>query len=180
MKEQLLISKFSKGDADTFSEIFYMYYKDLVMYAYSFIKDMEEAEEIVQDTFVKLWEDHEKIDVRISLRSILLKSIHNRCIDLFRHKKIVCKHVDFITQNETIYDFNTDNYILMSDLNGLVSDAIAKMPVKYKEAFEMSRNEGLSYHEIADRLSVSLRTVEVRISKALMFLRVELKDYLDQ
>ena len=176
--ERLLIEKLNRGDSDAFSEIFRVYYKDLLMFAYSFLKDFPGSEEIVQDTFLKLWEDRGKIDIRTSIKSILLKSVQNRCIDWYRHKKIIRNHIDLTLTNEPVFDFNTDNYILWSELNGLIESSILKMPEKIREAYEMKRNEGLKYHEIAEKLSVSVRTVEVRISKALEFLRKELKDFM--
>lgn len=176
--ERLLIEKLNRGDSDAFSEIFRAYYKDLLMFAFSFLKELPGSEEIVQDTFLKLWEDRAKIDIKSSLKSILLKSVQNRCIDWYRHKKIIRNHADSALINEPIFDFNTDNYILWSELNGLVESAVLRMPAKSREAFEMNRNEGLKYNEIAEKLSVSVRTVEVRISKALEILRNELKDFM--
>ena len=79
--EQLLIDKLKSGDPDSFSDIFSAYYKDMVFFAYSFTRELPGAEDIVQDTFVKLWEDHEKLNVTVSLKSILLKTIQNkRCL----------------------------------------------------------------------------------------------------
>jgi RNA polymerase sigma-70 factor (ECF subfamily) len=79
--EQLLIEKLKSGDPDSFSDVFAVFYKDMVFFAYSFTHELPAAEDIVQDTFVKLWEDHEKLNVTVSLRSILLKTIQNKCLD---------------------------------------------------------------------------------------------------
>jgi RNA polymerase sigma factor (sigma-70 family) len=87
--EQFLVVRLVRGDSDAFSEIFSAYYKDLVMFAFSITKEMASSEEIVQETFVKLWEDHKKLEVKTSLKSFLLKSVQNRCIDWHRHKKII-------------------------------------------------------------------------------------------
>lgn len=134
--DRLLIEKLNRGDSDAFSEIFSAYYKDLLMFAFSFLKEIPGSEEIVQYTFVKLWEDREKIDIKNSLKSILMKSVQNRCIDWFRHKKIVSNYSDYIFANMPIFAFDTDNYILWTELNGLIESAILKMPAKFREAFE--------------------------------------------
>jgi len=176
--EQYLISKLNRGDPEAFSEIFSAYYKDIVMFAFSFTKEIASSEEIVQETFVKLWEDHEILDVKKSLKPILLKSVQNKCIDWYRHKKIIKNHNEYILANTSILEYDTDNYILWSELNELIETAMTRMPEKFREAYEMNRIKGLKYHEIADNLSVSVRTVEVRIGKALEFLRNELKDFL--
>jgi RNA polymerase sigma-70 factor (family 1) len=176
--EQFIVAKLNRGDSDAFSEIFSAYYKDLVLFAFSFTKEMESAEEIVQETFVKLWEDREKLDVKISLKSVLLKTVQNRCIDWYRHKKIMNNYCDYVQVNKLLFENDTDNYLLWSELNELIKTALSRMPEKYREAYEMNRNDGLKYQEIAESLSVSVRTVEVRISGALEFLRKELIDFL--
>jgi len=175
--EQLLIEKLKAGDPDSFSDVFSAYYKDLVFFAYSFTHELSSAEDIVQDTFVKLWEDHEKLNVTVSLKSILLKTIQNKCIDWHRHKKIVTNHSTYIINNSPLYEYDTDNYILRSELEGRIEKALAILPEKVREAFEMNRYEGLKYQEIAVKLNVSIRTVEVRISKALELLRKSLVDF---
>jgi len=176
--EQLLIKKLKTGDPDAFSDIFSAYYKDLVMFAFSFTKELSNAEEIVQETFVKLWEDHEKLDVKVSLKSLLLKSVQNRFIDWHRHKKIINNHSSYVLNNSSLFDFETDNYVLRSELEGSIEKAIANLPDKFKEAYEMNRFGGLKYQEIAKKLNVSVRTVEVRISKALELLRKDMKAFL--
>jgi RNA polymerase sigma-70 factor (ECF subfamily) len=176
--EQFLVARLNSGDSDAFSEIFNAYYKDLVLFAFSNIKDMANSEEIVQDIFVKLWEDREKMDIRTTLKCVLLKSTQNRCIDWHRHQKIINKHNDYIINHNHIFDNDCDSYLLWSELNSSVESAMNKMPETLRKAFEMNRNEGLKYQEIADNLSVSLRTVEARISKALEFLRSELREFL--
>jgi RNA polymerase sigma-70 factor (ECF subfamily) len=176
--EQLLVKKLESGDSDSFSDIFAVFYKDMVCFANSFTHDLHAAEDIVQDTFVKLWEDHEKLNVTVSLKSILLKTIQNKCIDWHRHKKIVNNHSDYIIDNSPLYEYDIDNYILGSELEGKIEKAISDLPEKFKVAFEMNRYDGLKYQEIATKLNVSVRTVEVRISKALELLRKSLIEFL--
>jgi RNA polymerase sigma-70 factor (family 1) len=176
--EQLLIEKLKSGDPDSFSDIFSAYYKDLVFFAYSITRELLDAEDIVQDTFVKLWEDHEKLNVTVSLKSILLKTIQNKCIDWHRHRRIINNHSSYIINNAPLYEYNIDNYLLRSEMEEMIDKALAKLPEKIREAYELHRFEGLKYQEIAAKLNVSIRTVEVRISKALELLRKSLIDYL--
>jgi RNA polymerase sigma-70 factor (ECF subfamily) len=176
--ELLLIEKLKSGDPDSFSDIFSAYYKDLVFFAYSFTHELSSAEDIVQDTLVKLWEDHEKLNVTVSLKSILLKTIQNKCIDWHRHRKIVNNSSTYIIDNSPLYEYDTDNYVLRSELERMIDKAIEDLPEKFKEAFELNRFEGLKYQEIAIKLNVSIRTIEVRISKALELLRKSLIDFL--
>lgn len=176
--DKVLISKLNIGDYSAFSCIFSAYYKDLVMFASRFTHDYDNAEEIVQDTFVKLWEERKSVNVKISLKSFLLKSVQNKCFDWYRHKKIKQAHYDFIIKSSLHFDHDTENYILYSELQEELENAIEMLPGQISEAFRMNRYQGLKYHEIAGILNVSVRTVEVRIGKALSLLRTYLKEYL--
>lgn len=175
--EKVLISKLINGDYPAFSTIFSAYYQDLVMFASRFTHDLNNAEEIVQDTFVKLWEEHESIRVDISLKSYLLKLVQNKCIDWYRHKKVVQAHKDDVLQFSLPFEYDTDNYVLYSELHDQVEIAIKALPEQISEAFRMNRDNGLKYHEIADLLGVSVRTIEVRIGKALHMIRDYLEKY---
>ena len=175
--EKVLISKLKAGDYSAFSCIFTAFYKDLVIFASRFTRDLNTAEEIIQDTFVRLWEDHELIKVNLSLKSYLLKTIQNRCIDWLRHKKIMQTYKNDVIESSPQFLYDTENYILFSELQGEIEAAIDKLPEEVSEVFRMSRNKGLKYHEIADILKVSVRTIEERIGKALHMLRDHLKEY---
>lgn len=176
--EEILVRRLRTGDPDAFSDIFSIYYKDMVLFGYSFTHDKEDSEEIVQEVFVKLWEDHEKIAISGSIRSYLLKTIQNKCFDRYRHKQVREQHSSFVIENSPLFDYDTENYILYSELELLIEKAINKLPENIRETFEMSRFEGFKYQEIASKLNVSVRTIEVRISKALELLRTSLIDFL--
>lgn len=176
--EEILISKLNIGDYPAFTYIFSAYYKDLVIFASKYTNDYDNAEEIVQDIFVKLWEEHKSVNIKRSLKSYLLKSVQNRCIDWCRHMKIKQKHCEYILENLPLYIHDTENYILYSELHEKVQDTIRLLPHQISEVFCMNRQQGLKYQEIADRLGISIRTVEVRIGKALSLLRQYLKDYI--
>jgi len=175
--EKEIIDQLQAGDCRAFSNIFNAYYRDLVIFASRFTKELNQAEEIVQDTFVTLWEDRESLKINTSLKSYLLKSVQNKYIDWFRHKKIIQLHSESEMEKPAQFAFNTDSYLLYSELNDQIEKALRLLPEQVSETFRMNRNKGLKYHEIADILGVSVRTVEVRIGKALHLLRHYLRDY---
>jgi len=109
---------------------------------------------------------------------MLHKSVQNQIIDWHCHKKIVNGYSSYVLNNSPLFDFEADAYVFRSELEGSIEKAIANLPEKFKEAFEMNRFGGLKYQEIAIKLNVSVKTVEVRISKALALLRKDLKDFL--
>ena len=162
------------GSKDAFNTIFQVYYNDLVMFAYTFTRDNNEAEEIVQEVFVKLWIRHEDLKLESSLKSYLLKSVQNRCLDNIRHKKIKEKFAEMQSDISLLVN-DTHNYILYSDLQKHIDQELDKMPVEIAQTFRLSRFAGLKNHEIAQKMNVSQRTVESWISKALQILQKQLK-----
>jgi RNA polymerase sigma-70 factor (ECF subfamily) len=148
-----------------------------VIFASRYTNNLSHAEEIVQDTFIMLWEDRCSIRINTSLKSYLLKTVQNKCIDWFRHKKIVKAHQNYVLEKPPQLSLNTDSYLLYSELNERIENALRLLPDPISEAFRLNRQEGLKYAEIAEISGVSVRTVEVRIGKALHLLRRYLKDY---
>jgi RNA polymerase sigma-70 factor (family 1) len=176
--EKALLEKLRLGDKDIFSLIFSTHYQDLVTFAVTILGDFDKAEEIVQDVFVKLWEEHNTIIIKSSLKSYMLKIVQNKCIDWIRHVKVIQKYNSEVIENHVIFEHSTDSYLLKSELEDLIKDALSILPPEVTETFRMSRDEGLKYYEIAEKLNVSVSTIEVRIGKALDLLRYHLKDYL--
>lgn len=177
MEEHYLLAGLKQGNKEIFSFLFTAYYKDLVLFGGSFIPDRMVCEDIVQSVFLRLWNDRDTLEIETSLKSYLLKAVRNRCLDELRHRDVVREHETYILSNSVLDDIDTENYILYSDLHEHLDEALHKLPEPYRAAFEMNRFEGLKYKEIALRLNVSERTVEVRIGKALELLREYLKEF---
>lgn len=176
--EKLLVEKLKTGDPDAFTEIFKVYYRDLVIFADSFTHDFATAEEIVQETFIKLWEDRENLNVKVSLKSFLLKTVQNKCINRHRHLRVINNYNSYIVNATPPFEYDTDNYILLSEMESTLKKALSQLPEKLREAYELHRSEGLKYPEIAVLLNISVKAVEARISKALGLLRKKMTDFL--
>lgn len=175
-QEYFVLSALKQDSKEAFSLLFQTYYTDLVLFCGNFIKDKDSCEDIVQSIFLKLWNDRKNIQIEISLKSYLLKAVRNSCLDEFRHIEIV-RQYETEFGSSALDNYDTENYILYSDLYAHLSRALEKIPDLYKEAFVLNRFEGLKYREIAEKLNVSERTVEVRVSKTLDLLRKQLKDF---
>jgi len=175
--EKVLISKLKTGDYSAFSSVFYAYYKDLVIFATRFTHDTDKSEEIVQDTFVRLWEERESLTINISLKSYLLTLIQNKCIDWYRHIKVRQVYNDYMMNNQPFFEYDTENYILHSELQEQIEKALQKLPEPVSDAFRMNKYKGMKYNEIAEIQGVSVRTIEFRMGKALELLRQYLKEY---
>ena len=175
-QEYFVLSALKQDSKEAFSLLFQTYYTDLVLFCGNFIKDKDSCEDIVQSIFLKLWNERKNIQIETSLKSYLLKAVRNSCFDEFRHLEIV-RQYESDYENPVLDCYDTENYVLYSDLYDHLRYALEQVPEQYREAFVMNRFEGLKYREIALKLNVSERTVEVRVSKALEILRKQLKDF---
>jgi RNA polymerase sigma-70 factor (family 1) len=176
--ERILLGKLKNDDKIAFTIIFEKYYNDLVRFAYGFTRNPDPAEEIVQEVFLKLWENRASLSIHNSLKSYLLKTVQNKSIDSLRHANITHKYASVILEHPILSENDTENYVLHSELEANFNLAMLKIPAQYAEAFRMSRVESMNYQDIAKELGISVRTVEVRVAKALSLLREELKDFL--
>jgi len=176
--EKIILQRFQQGDRSAFSFIFTYYYSDLVNFAYTFTRDKDTAEEIIQDIFLKLWENRYSLTITSSLKSFLLRSVQNKCIDWIRHLDIQDRYRNAMMIAPLLMENDTDNYLFYSELREALEQALNLLPEEFSGTFRMNRFDGLTYQEIADKLGISVRSVEVRISKALQLLREKLKDYL--
>jgi RNA polymerase sigma-70 factor, ECF subfamily len=177
-EDNSLIQRMLGGDETAFSIIFKTYYVDLVLFAGTFVRDKQAAEEIAQDVFIRLWENRESVLITSSLRSFLLKSVQNKCIDTIRHLKIVDNYQSKLQNHPLLLENDTENYVLYSELEDDLKKALGKLPEDISKIFLLNRFEGLTYAEIAIQLDISVRMVEIRMGKALGLLKQYLKDYL--
>ncbi|MDP4289447.1 MAG: RNA polymerase sigma-70 factor [Bacteroidota bacterium] len=175
--EKILIEKLKEGDKSAFSFLFNAYYTDLVLFANTFLKDQDNSEEIVQDVFLKLWEEREVIIFTSTLKSYLLKLIQNRCLDWLRHIKVKNSYYELAINSLPLLECDTEHYILRSEIENIIEKTMTKIPFELSDTFKLNRYECLKYREIAEKLHISNRTVEDRISKVLKILKEELRDY---
>jgi len=176
MDQDFIIYKLKTGDEDSFTFIFNKYYKGLVLFALDFVPDRDKAEEIVQGVFVKLWENREKLEIKTSFKSYLLKSVQNKCFDYIKHHKIKRNFEDaFIKKAQA---FQAANDYISYDFIESVEKAIDKLPERTGQIFRLSRYEYMKYKEIAEQMNISVKTVEASIGTALQQLRKDLRDWL--
>lgn len=173
-----------KVEKDKFSEIYSSYYPKLLRFAKEYVGNVEDAENLVQDTFMYLWNNSTFLGAVVNLNAFLFTLIKNRSIDFLRQK--LRKGRVFYSLLETMeYELNLEaleaideNLMLDKNLEQTIQEAIRSLPEKCREIFILSRVEGLKYSEIAEKLHLSTSTVDNQIGIALKKLRVKLKDYL--
>lgn len=177
LNEQDLLQKLSKGDSRAFALLFKRYYKDLVLYAGSYVKDMAVAEDIVQTLFLKLWAEREEAEKISSLRSYLLKSVQNSCLSQLRHEQTRNKYAQLKSLTAESISHETEEYLFYSELTTRLQEALSHLSPLQRQCFEMNRLNGIKQAEIAKDLDVSLRTVELKIAESLKILKAQLKEY---
>ncbi|MFA5329339.1 MAG: RNA polymerase sigma-70 factor [Prolixibacteraceae bacterium] len=172
----------SKGIKKAYEQIYSDFFGALYHLCIQYTHDEKVAEEIVQDTFLKLWEIRETLNDQINIRNLLYTITKNYCLNYLRNQKIKLKHQENLNYLEMQFNYDAleklGNYMQFEELQAIIDEAISKLPAEVIETFKLSRFEEMTYKEIAFRQGISIKTVEARISKALRILRVELKYYL--
>ncbi len=178
MKDQLAM-RIKLGDEQAFELFFRKFNIRLCAFANKFLADPEEAQEVVQDMFVKIWEARDEIDPENSLKSYVFKTVMNLSINRLRRKKVESRYIEIY---KLVYidnqEFSAHESLLGRELEAHIVHSIKKLPSECRKIFELSRSEGLKYKEIAETLHISVKTVETQMSKALRTLRIELTDYI--
>lgn len=175
-EEKDLFDRIKKSDEKAFEKLFHKYYGHLCSFATKIINDDDSAEEIVQDLFVKLWEKREHLSIETSLKNYLFRSVKNLCLNFIQHNKIKLQHAQ-IVHSEVESNFSDDDVYPEIDLAFKIEESINSLPEKRKEIFRLSRQEGLKYHEIAEKLNISIKTVETQMSLAIKSLREKLRKF---
>ncbi|WP_080902877.1 RNA polymerase sigma-70 factor [Parabacteroides sp. Marseille-P3160] len=165
-----------RDDDLAFKELFFSFYPSLCVFAGRYIFSPETCEDIVQDTFFKLWKNRKTIEITSSFRNFLITTVKNNCTDYLRRESVQQNYVRKQAAS-SLNDDTPEEIYTVRELEELLRIALEKMPENVRVAFEMSRLKNMSYTQIAQEMAVSPRTVESYISKALTILRVELKDY---
>jgi len=167
-----------EGDETAFEMMFKRHYEGLCNYAYTFLRDRDEAEEVVQSTFISVWEKKQNINIETSLKSYLFRAVRNSCLNAIKHAKIKKKHAeDVVGSAESSHDAVSQG-IISIELDQKIGEAMMALPEQCRLIFKLSRFEELKYAEIAEQLNISIKTVENQIGKALKIMREQLKEYL--
>lgn len=176
--EKQVLETLQLGNESAFEMIFRTYYQPLCRYAYSFLQDKEEAEEVVQSSFITVWEKRNNIAIETSLKSYLYRMVRNSCLNVIKHKKVKQQHVAHeLAVSEVAYE-SVSQKVQAAELELKITEAMKTLPEQCRLVFQLSRFEELKYQEIADQLQISVKTVENHMGKALKLMREQLKDYL--
>ena len=174
--EQELLEGVKNSDKIAFKEIYYKHQPILFRYVVYRVQNREIAEDITQETFVRIWNNRSRLDPSKSFFSLIAKVSNNLCYDHFRHQKVKTQHQNKLPR---MYKKNPETEHELSELKEAIWNAVNKhLPDKCREIFLLSRNEKKTNQEIAILLNLSKRTVENQLYRALKILRKILKNYM--
>lgn len=175
-EDEKLLQGIKNNDKKAFDNLFRKYYPMLCAYAKRFVS-ITDAEEIVQDTMLWIYEHRNESIIHTSLSQYLFRMTYHRCLNCIAQREIHKKIENAYYNHQPLFD--NFNYYQIKDLMQHIEKAVNELPEKYREAFILHRFKGLSYKEIAELYQVSTKTVDYRILQALKYLRISLKDYIE-
>lgn len=180
--DQQLINGIRQGDVAGFEELYRQYYIFLCLIAEHIVRNHSEAEEIVSDVYLKLWNIREKIDITTSIKGYLIKAVRNTSINYLERYKISNKLTDRKSSSDyELLAWDSDyplGHLYEKEIMEILDQGISKLPDGCRQIFILSRNDCMKYCDIADKLGISVNTVKTQMKIALARLREALKDYL--
>lgn len=176
--DQELLQLVKSGDNEAFEALYFSYFARLARYAYKRLPDEATVEELVQDVFVDLWKQRESLDENGNVAGLLFAMLRYKALHALRAQMIRARHLDSFTQLQAADEADDLSASLTArQLQAQLEQAVERLSPQCREAFTLSRYEHLAYKDIAERMGVSVNTVEKHIGKALKLLRAEFREY---
>lgn len=187
LSEANILRKLKEGDEDTYVLLFREYYVPLCNYSRRFLGRKDLAEDIVSETFFNIWTKREILDIRTSLKAYLFQAVGKNSLYYLRKVKKEEMLEDYLvkhsTDNKGLDKFTVEtpsDLLLMKDLSEKIKAGIDRLPPQQQTTFKLKRYEGKKNKEIAEIMGLSVKTVEMHLSKAMLSLRTYLKDYIPE
>ncbi len=181
--EKRVLEELKHGSKKAFEYVFKTYYVSLCRYAEEILRDRQQAEDVVMNLFVIIWDERKKINITTSIRSYLYRSTYNACLNVFRKKKSENKYRDFFIHHvdfSKTHDYGSSSYplsdIIEKELDVEIEKIIDDLPPQCKKIFLLSRVDNLSHQEIADKLNISVNTVKSQVMNALKRIQAALRE----
>jgi RNA polymerase sigma-70 factor (family 1) len=172
ISESLLCQEIREGSEVAFEKVFRKYYPYLCSYSTQLLGNSSNSEEIVQEVFLRIWQNRKMLDINISLKAYLFRAVHNGCLNFIKHQKV---KLNYFSENLMISksnDFEDSQNFESEEMKEIVNNAIEKLPPERQRIFRMIRLEERKYKEVAEILNISVKTVENQMTKAIQFLKL--------
>lgn len=181
MKNDLddLISRLRQDDREAFNLLFYMYAEKLLKFSLTFFNREEDAEEIVQEVFIKIWVKRQSIKDPASFNAYIYTIAKNMIFNSLKKNIYRTKYETYQYNNHHFFQNTTENEVMYQETRKRLEHALDQLPIKRKEVFLLSRRDGLKNREIAKKLDISIKTVETQMSLTLKYLKEIFKTDID-
>lgn len=173
-----LSQRLQTRDEAAFEQVFKEHYKNLHVYAFSMIREQAPAEEVVQNVFYKMWARADKLEIPGSVAAYLYRAVHNETLNYLKHLKVRSDYQLYVSHRSDEHAEHAAKQLQHKELQQKLKQVLSELPEQCRTIFQMSRFEELRYREIAERLGLSVKTVENQIGKALKILRTKLTEFL--
>ena len=173
-----LVERIRAGDEEAFDALFKMYYNNLCRFGWRYVNSTAIAEELVQDVFLRLWENRSTWKPLGTVRGYLYKSVKHRAIDYLKHQMVIDKHKELIKTDIKYVTMDVNDEHQDEHLREAIAKAIENLPERGRMVFKLHRYDGLSYKEIAQVMDISVKTVENQMTRVFKLLRQDLSHLL--
>lgn len=180
-EEQFILQQMVEGDENAFKYFFDTYYDDLCNFVNSYLRDESLSEDIVQSIFIYLWDKRGSIPLYCSMKSYLYAASKNKSLNYLRNVKNKARILEELFLGpQVVSNENTDHFLEFEELKTIVSSAVEGLPDQCKAIYRLSRDEGFTNREIAEKLGISGKTVENQMTIAIRKIKEFLQPYRDQ
>jgi RNA polymerase sigma-70 factor (ECF subfamily) len=173
INEKKIVESLKSGDFEAFDQLFWCYHKRLYHFALSILKNKEDARDVVQEAFLRIWKNKENLDQQSSFQSFLFTISYNIIVDMMRKKVNDRNFRNKLFRNSTSRESPVDKEVEFKELNAIYRNAIEELPAQRKKIYRLHKFEHLKYEEIAEKLDISVNTVKSQMNKALTYIRTK-------
>jgi RNA polymerase sigma-70 factor, ECF subfamily len=175
--EEGLIDSIRNGNEEAFEELFRAWHPKLCLFAHQYVGSADISRDVVQEVFIRIWDQHEVFEVHYSLKAYLYRAVKNQAISYLRTTRKDAEISDAIGSTSDRYMLDENNLFKYKSLADEIWREVEKLPERKRTIFTLYRKHGLSYKEIATVMDISRKTVENQMGRALHFLRERLQAY---
>lgn len=174
LEHDRIVQEIKGGNEGAFQEVFHAYYEGLCQYAFTILRNMDDAEDVVQSMFLKIWEKRNELIITHTIKAYLYKAVYNQCMNQLDHRAVQVKFQERDTLGKIAAVQHPE--VFPAELEERITSAINRLPAQCRTIFIMSRYQELKYAQIAEALNISVNTIENQISKALKILRTHINE----
>lgn len=174
VSDDVLTGRLRNDDQLAFEVLYNRYFRKIYYFSLKFLQNKVETEDVVQNAFISLWEHRKTLDINQSVKSYLFKTVSNLIYNCLKRRAIRSRYIEYELKKSDNFSNLTYDQVYFHDLEKSIDRIVTNLPPQQQRIFYMSRGDGFSYEKIAERLDISVRTVENQIYRTLRVIRKSL------